>query len=244
MVVGPPAIRRELLHQTVQDRIKQFILERGFRAGDLLPAEADLARALGVSRPSLREAMKALQLLGVVETRHGAGTFVGRFSLEPLVEGLTFRILMDRPRAVQTVRDLLEIRMVLESTLIRRIADSHTPDQIEELQRLVGRMEERAARGETFPEEDRAFHEALYRPLGNQMVVSLLQAFWDVIALVRHELGFEFVAPMVTAADHRRLVDAIAAGDGDAAAAAMVRHFHGIQQRLPEPEAAAGAGAT
>ncbi|MGH2560532.1 MAG: FadR/GntR family transcriptional regulator [Thermomicrobiales bacterium] len=241
MVAGPAAIQRELLHQTVQDRIKAFVLERGFRAGELLPAEADLARALGISRPSLREAMKALQILGVVETRHGAGTFVGHFSLEPLVESLTFRILMDRSRTVQTVRELLEIRLVLESTLVQRIAALHTLEQVAELRDLLSRMEDRAGRGETFPEEDRAFHEALYRPLANQMVVSLLQAFWDVIALVHHELGFESVPPGVTAADHRRILDAIAAGDGAAASVAMAAHFHGIQQRLPEPLAADGA---
>ncbi|MGH2533426.1 MAG: FadR/GntR family transcriptional regulator [Thermomicrobiales bacterium] len=235
MVAGPPAIRRELLHQTVQDRIKQFILERGFRAGDLLPAEAELARALGVSRPSLREAMRALQILGVIETRHGAGTFVGHFSLDPLVASLTFRILMDRSRTVQTVRELLEIRLVLESALVQRIAASPTPEQVVELRELLARMEDRAARNESFPEEDRAFHEALYRPLANRMVASLLQAFWDVIALVRHELGFEFVPPAATAADHRRILEAIEAGDATAAASAMVDHFHGIQQRLPEP---------
>jgi DNA-binding FadR family transcriptional regulator len=235
MVAGPPAIRREQLHQTVQDRIKQFILESGLCAGDVLPAEADLARALGVSRPSLREAMRALQILGVVETRHGAGTYVGHFSLDPLVEGLTFRILMDHRRTVQTVRELLEIRMLLESNLVQRVAASHTRAQVEELHSLVVRMEARAQRGEVFPEEDRAFHEALYRPLDNQMVVSLMQAFWDVVALVRHQLGFEFVSPAVTAADHRRIVEAIVAGNGDAAADAMVAHFQGIQQRLLEP---------
>lgn len=101
---APPVIRREALHQTVQDRIKRFIIERGYRPGDPLPAEAELARALGVSRPSLREAIKALQILGVVETRHGAGTFVGRFSFSPMVDGLIFRIRSDLGRDVQTIR--------------------------------------------------------------------------------------------------------------------------------------------
>jgi DNA-binding FadR family transcriptional regulator len=244
MDVAPPtAIRREALHQTVQDRIKRFIIERGFRPGDPLPAEAELARALGVSRPSLREAMKALQILGVVETRHGAGTFVGRFSFSPMVDGLIFRIRSDLGRDLQTVHDLLEIRMTLENALVARVASSPNPDHLAELRGIVERMERMAARDVEFFEEDRLFHEALYRPLGNALLVRLIQAFWEILSRVRAELPFVPVPPTTTAADHRRIVAALEAGDPTAATAAMTGHFHGILRRIqqPSPEAARGA---
>jgi DNA-binding FadR family transcriptional regulator len=236
MDIAPPAaIRREALYQTVQDRIKRYIIERGFRPGDPLPAEAELARALGVSRPSLREAMKALQILGVVETRHGAGTFVGRFSFSPMVDGLIFRIRSDLGRDLQTVHDLLEIRMTLENALVTRIAAAPTPEHLAELRGIVERMEIKAAQGEEFFEEDRLFHEALYRPLGNALLVRLIQAFWEIHTRVRSELPFDPVPPSTTAADHRRIVAALEAGDSVAATAAMTDHFTGLLRRFKQP---------
>jgi DNA-binding FadR family transcriptional regulator len=235
MVLDSPPLRGDALHQRIQDRITRFIIERGFRPGDPLPAEADLARTLGISRPSLREAMKALQTLGVIEARHGSGTYVGRFSLDPLVDGLAFRIRIDLNQNVQTIRELLEIRLVLESSLVARVAAVRTPEQIAQLEALVARMERRGAVGEEFPEDDRVFHEVLYRPLGNSLVVTLLQAFWRVLARVRTDLNLSPADPAVTAADHRRILDAIVAGDGAAASEAMTIHFNGIQSRIQEP---------
>lgn len=236
------AIPREALSDMVRDRITRFIIERGYRPGDLLPAEPELARALGISRSSLREAMKVLQTLGVVETVHGRGTFVGRFSFNPLVDGLAFGIRIDVHQNIQTVRELLEIRMILESALVQRLAGSCTPEHLAELAAIVDRMDERAELGQEFPDEDRAFHEALYRPLGNALVVQLLQAFWDVIMLVRDELSFEEVPPVVTASNHRRILKALAAGDGAGAAAAMIAHFDGVQRRLRDPAHASADG--
>lgn len=235
VVLDGPSLRSDALHQRIQDRITRFIIERGYRPGDPLPAEADLARTLGISRPSLREAMKALQTLGVIEARHGSGTYVGRFSLDPLVDGLAFRIRIDLNQNVQTIRELLEIRLVLESSLVARVATERTPEQIAILEALVATMERRGATGEEFPEDDRVFHEVLYRPLGNSLVVTLLQAFWQVLARVRTDLNLFPADPAVTAADHRRILDAIVAGDGAAASAAMTIHFNGIQSRIQEP---------
>lgn len=235
MVLDSPSLRGNALHQRIQDRITRFIIERGYRPGDPLPAEADLARTLGISRPSLREAMKALQTLGVIEARHGSGTYVGRFSFDPIIDGLAFRIRIDLNQNVQTIRELLEIRLVLERDLIARVAAVRTEEQIAQLESLVARMEARGAAGEEFPEDDRVFHEVLYRPLGNTLVVTLLQAFWQVLARVRADLNLAPADPAVTAADHRRIVDAIVAGNGAAASEAMTIHFNGIQSRIQEP---------
>lgn len=240
-MLDSPPLRGEALHQRIQDRITRFIIERGYRPGDPLPAEADLARTLGISRPSLREAMKALQTLGVIEARHGSGTYVGHFTFDPIVDGLAFRIRIELTQNVQTIRELMEIRLVLESSLVARVAAVRTPKQIAELEILVHDMERRGAAGQEFPEDDRVFHEVLYRPLGNGLVVTLLGAFWQVLARVRADLNLAPVDPAVTAADHRRILDALVAGDGPAASAAMTIHFDGIQRRIQEPIPKRGA---
>src|SRR5699024_5539870 len=105
------SLNRSILHQSTQDRVKAYILDNGLRAGDALPAGSELARVLGVSRPSLRESIRVLQTLGVIKSRHGRGTFVGRFSLAPLVDGLSFSIrVSDAPEAARGIREMLEIR--------------------------------------------------------------------------------------------------------------------------------------
>ena len=76
------------------DAIKQHIIDSGLGPGDLMPTETELCEALGVSRSSVREAIRTLGSLDIVEVRHGHGTFVGRMSLDPLVNGMVFRLSM------------------------------------------------------------------------------------------------------------------------------------------------------
>jgi DNA-binding FadR family transcriptional regulator len=234
------SLRREALHLAIQDRLKRFIIERGFQPGDPLPAEAELAHNLGISRPSLREAMKALQTLGVVDIRHGSGTYVGRFTLTPLMDSLAFSIRIDLGRNISTVRELLEIREILERELVARAADTVTPEQLAALNGIVDQMAKRGARGEMFTEEDRAFHERLYQPLGNPMVVQLLHAFWEVFFAVRDDLPGMQADLIATADGHRAIVAALARRDRAAASAAMTAHFEGIQHRLSAPIATTG----
>ncbi len=239
-----PPLPRAALHQAIQDRIKRFIIDHEYQPGDLMPSETELMRTLGISRGSLREAMKALQTLGVIETRHGHGTYVGRFSLDHLVDGLTFRIRSERDQSLHAVRELLELREILESSLVARVARRLSDDDFLTLNDLVSQMEARGARGEMFSYEDRAFHRALYRPLNNTLVVQLLEAFWDIFYVVRVELPGTAPHPELTARHHRQILEALMAGDAVAASTAMTEHFTGIQRWIGESDAAvASAGA-
>ena len=132
------ASRREALHDTIQHRIERYIIDSGSSPGDSLPPQQELAKALGISVPSLREAMKSLQAIGVIEVRHGSGTYVGRFSLDPLVDGLTFRIRLEAGENMRTMIELLEIRMVLESAYVRQVAECASIELIAELIRDRG----------------------------------------------------------------------------------------------------------
>lgn len=230
-VDGKP--RRKLLHQSIQDEVKQYIIDREYKAGDPLPPEADLARELGISRPSLREAIRVLQTLGVVETRHGTGTFVGHFSLTPLVDGLVFNIrIRDHESAAQIIRELLQIREILECSLVVEVARDISPETIEELDTLVQRMGERAARQEQFSEEDRMFHHALYHQMGNPLIVQLIHAFWDVFDQLRDDLPGIIGDLSNIVQSHQRIVDALRQRDGAAAATAMTEHFEDIRSRV------------
>jgi DNA-binding FadR family transcriptional regulator len=226
--------RREALHDTVQARIERFIIDSGSKPGDPLPSQQELARALGISMPSLREAMKSLEALGVIEVRHGAGTFVGRFSLDAMVDGLAFRIRLEAGENRRTVSELLEIRMILEQSYIRRVTTEATDAQIAGLYALVDAMDAKAASGLEFAEEDWRFHELLYRPVNNAVLTTLVRAFWQVVDLVKPDLDVAPGSVEVTAREHRAIVDAIAAHDPERASAAIAGHFAGIRSRVKQ----------
>lgn len=219
----------------VQRAVKQLILERGLTAGDPLPTEFELVQELGISRNSLREALKALQAVGIVEIRHGFGMSVGRMSLGALVDELTFHGRMSHQAGQSDLAHLVEIRAVLERGLIEEIVD-RVPDRIPaELDTVMDRMEAEARAGQVTPETDRRFHELLYEPLANPLVNRLLGAFWEVYAELRDDLRPVHQEASAVAARHRQIYDAVRARDRQAASDAMRRHFDGIRQRLRLP---------
>ena len=227
--------------RTVQDQIKQLILDRHLRSGEPLPTEAELIDALGVSRNSIREALKALQALDIVEIRHGYGTYVGRGSLDPLTDGLTFRALQALRDDLQGIRELLDVRETLEAGLIRRSVTMMADADIEALDRVVGNMERHAREGSHFPDQDKRFHELLYLPLGNTLVVQLLHAFWDVFHRVSPKLPGSESDPTSVAHWHRSIVQALWERDANRTEDALREHFREINLRVSRAASANGA---
>lgn len=223
-----PAAAPPLLYRSVQERIKRYILEHDLQAGDPLPPETHLARILGVSRSSVREAVKALESLGVLETRPGKGLFVRPFSLDPILDNLAYSLLFDR----DSVTELLDVREQLEVGLLPQAMRALSPGQLALLRSLVRRMQEKAARGEPFPEEDRFFHRTLSEATGNRLLVKLLDVFWIVFMRLRDRTVRVDPAPQRTWANHQRILAAIEAGDVAAAQQAMAAHFSDLHRRL------------
>ena len=223
-----PLTRQRLLYQSVQDALRAFILDNKLRAGDPLPTETDFARQLGVSRNSVREAVKAMESLGILETRRGSGLFVRAFSFDPLLENLSYGLLFD----LRELAELLEIRRVLETGLIGAAMQAMSPAARADLNAVVTAMGERARRGESFPEEDRRFHQVLFAPLGNQTLLKLLDVFWLTFSEAsRHvDLLNPYVVP--TYQDHAAIAAAVAAGDVEEARAALDHHYAGLTDRL------------
>ncbi|GAA2353956.1 FadR/GntR family transcriptional regulator [Nonomuraea africana] len=217
----------------VQQAVKELIVSRRLAAGDPLPTETELMEELGASRNSVREALKALQAVGIVDIRHGFGMFVGRMSLNGLVDELAFhsRIRMhdDGPRQLG---HLVEIREVLEAGLVERLIDLGDAADLSPVAEVMARMSAEAEVGVISPETDRLFHDVLYRPLGNPLVGQLLGAFWEVYHQLRDHLGTPDESPADLARRHRDIYTAVAARDRAAAVAAVHAHFEGVRNRL------------
>ncbi|MEU0568321.1 FadR/GntR family transcriptional regulator [Nonomuraea sp. NPDC005983] len=215
-----------------QEGVKELILRRGLVAGDPLPTESELMEELGISRNSVREALKALQAVGIVDIRHGFGMFVGRMSLAGLVDELAFHSRITLQGGVNHLAHLTEIRELLESSLVQRLIDLGDEADLSPAAEVIARMEAEAQLGQVSPEIDRLFHDLLYRPVGNPLVSQLLGAFWDVFDQLRDHLGAPDESPADVARRHRDILDAVTAGDRTAAIKAVYAHFNGVRNRL------------
>ena len=233
--------RAEPLHKSVQDAIRQYIRDHNLQAGDPMASELELARRLGVSRNSVREAVKSLQSLGVLESRHGSGLFVRAFSWDPLLDNLAYDLMRD----MRALAELLDIRRILELGMVGQAVRRLNEAQRAELTALLERMKARAALGEGFPEEDREFHRTLYRELGNVTFLRLLDIFWLAFRrAAESETDLVDVDPQVTYEGHLRIFEAAEAGDEDETYRALEDHYRAIHQRFlnrlsdPDPEEA------
>jgi DNA-binding FadR family transcriptional regulator len=217
----------------LQERIKKLIVDQRLPSGAPLPTEPELMAYLGASRNSVREALKALQAMGIVEIRHGFGTYVGPMSLAPMIEGLAFRTVAGHYRGEDSLLQLLELREAVETGLVSRLAGRVPDADLGELEALVVRMEQQAAQGGAgLAETDRAFHATLYRGLANALLSEVLEAFWDAFHRVHRDLGGEPQDPRITCRQHREILDAVRSGDSMRAEGAMRKHFGNIRGRL------------
>ena len=216
---------------SVQDQVVDLIVELDLDPGDALPPEPELMRTLGVSRNSVREALKGLQALGIVDIRHGYGTYVGTAQLRSMAPGLLFRsrlaVRREDPRAL---RDIVEVRALLESGLIRRSALELTGD---DLDRLRDELHALDADGDTGRAgHDRRFHELLYEPLGNDLVLQLIALFWDVYRQLEYGVGKPRTDHEQVVRQHRHVLEALRSRDPDAAAATIADHFADVTARI------------
>jgi DNA-binding FadR family transcriptional regulator len=227
------------LSQTAQQAIRAYIEQNRLRGGDPLPPEGRLAQELGVSRASVREAVKGLESLGILEARPGVGIFVRSFSFDPILDNLAYGVGADG----NSVAELLYVRKQLEAGAIEDVAAGVTPAQLRVLRSIVDRMGERAAQGQSFPEEDRFFHRTLFTGLERPLLLKLLDVFWEVYRRLRDGTPLaETVDPVRSWESHRRIVEALESGDGAVARAAVLTHFAGLEARLQDTRWRTGDG--
>jgi GntR family transcriptional repressor for pyruvate dehydrogenase complex len=174
----------------------------------------------------LRDAIRALELMGLVEPRQGEGTIVREPSSEALINPLAAVLL----REGGMVSELLEFRLMIEPTLARRAATNASAEDLDRMEDILRRQKELVDRGELAIEEDSEFHYAIANAARNSVVLKVLDMFMDLLRESReHSLQVEGRLKM-SLAGHREILAAIKHRDGAGAETAMRRHIQDIEQ--------------
>jgi GntR family transcriptional regulator, transcriptional repressor for pyruvate dehydrogenase complex len=230
-------IPRSTLPEEVANRLLALIGEQHLGPGSRLPAERNLAEMMDVSRPVVREALRALALMRVVDIRQGAGTFVTSLEPRQLIAHLDFAFAKDSVALAQ----LLEARRVVEAGNVRLAAGRITDGEIAALDALVASLAGSIDDAARFGELDIALHEAVCAAAGN----FLLSQFMSIVSTLgkasRERTGGLRRVREASLEDHRRIVDALRAHDPNAAERAMLDHLDHVQQGL-RPESPAEGG--
>jgi DNA-binding FadR family transcriptional regulator len=225
------AVESSRLYRQIADQLRGLIAAGEFGAGTRLPAERDLARQLGVSRPSVREAVIALEVEGWVEVRTGSGIYV-----QPPAERQAGR----RAPAAGAARteadatgwgplELLRARQLVEGEVAALAARHARKQQVETIGGALARMQDDAAAGRAPRAGDEAFHTAIAQACGNEVLGDTVRGYWQS----RHRpiaarLGDHFDNPAswnAALAEHRQVFEAIRVRDPQAARAAMQHHL-------------------
>ena len=207
------------LYRQIADQLAQLIASGEFAVGSRLPAERELAASLGVSRTSVREAIISLEMSGFVEVRVGTGIFV---SPRPEIAARQSRDAGPGPF------ELLAARKLVEGEIAALAASAATEEDAAALRESVARL---AARIDDFPAreaEDRDFHLRLAKATGNSSLELVVEGLWDQRAELWGRLQRHFHTKDLadrTIRDHAAIASAVAAGNADAARAAMHRHI-------------------
>lgn len=216
----------------LQSDIMDLILDSRLQAGSPLPTEAELCAALGVGRNTLRESLKVLQALGVVEIRHGYGMFVAPTNFDALTAGLSFRGRLSLRQQGKEALELVDVRQTLESGLIGQAMALMTAEHLAAIEATVQEMESLADQGKALAAVDSEFHRQLFAPLGNDLLTHLMSVFWDVYSRIHAEAGMEAASLHKTAQMHREIFDAVSSGDQALASDRLKSHFDGIREAI------------
>jgi len=217
--------------QVVVERLKEYILAEGLQAGDRLPTEETLAQQLGVSRSAIREALRALEALGILTAKQGSGRYVNKFSFQPILDTLGYSILFD----LHTFEELLEVRQKLEVGFLEEAMRHLTPDILAQLRKITGAMEEQARSATSdvaFMDLDMQFHMTLYSPLHNALLLKLLDVFWTVQKRLRAHVLQSPETRLAVVHQHEAIIDALENKDVTLAKERLETHFAGVRAWL------------
>jgi GntR family transcriptional regulator, transcriptional repressor for pyruvate dehydrogenase complex len=226
-------IRPKKISEEIVEQIKVLIAQGQIHPGERIPSERDLGRMLGVSRPSVREAIMALEAMGLLESRQGGGTYVRSLTETSLSDPLTSMV-EGNPGLLQA---LVEVRMGMESWSAFLAARRITDAEVEELRSLLAEMEKQSQRGGWDSAVDARFHYSIASATHNTIQLHILDTIRGLfhatieVALTEFYRREGFLEALL--AQHRHIFEAIRDRNPEGARRAMTEHLEFVQEKLP-----------
>src|ERR1700735_1204544 len=218
-------VRRNKVYEEAAKQIERLILKK-LKPGAKLPSERELAETLQVSRSSIRDAIRGLELLGLVEPRQGAGTIVRERSTDSVANPFASAL----KRRQNLVTELLDFRKMLEPPLAARAAANASVDEISEMEEILQRQEKTQGQGDPAIAEDAEFHYSIALASGNSVVLKVIDTLMDLLRDTREQSLQVEGRAQKSLAGHRRILAAIKRHDAEAAKSAMRRHIEDVEE--------------
>lgn len=220
------AVRKTRVFEGVAQQLQRLIVEGALKPGERLPPERELCARLGVSRGSLRDAIRMLELAGLVVPRQGEGTVVADLSPETVAAPIASMLVRKR----ELIAELLDVRRMIEPALAARAAERATPEDVARLEDVLRRQEEKVQRGEPTIGEDGEFHYQLALAARNGVVRSVLDVLMQLLRETRARSLQTPGRPRRSLEGHQRILEAIRRRDPGAAEEAVRRHLEEVEQ--------------
>lgn len=222
-------VKKERISRQVFDQLKEQIFRGVWPSGSKLPSENELAKQLHVSRISVRAALQMLSALGIIETRHGEGTYVRELSGD-----LYFNVLFSQLALSKTnVFEVLEYRKIMDPGAVKLATERATAEDLKELENVYLQMEENTSDYRTFAHADMEFHLTLAKATKNPIFVKVNSIIRDIL-----DASMEGIVRALGIKDglyyHRAILEAIRARDANKAEALMREHVQRTIERLKE----------
>lgn len=219
-------LKSKKLYLQVYDEVRLYIVKNNLKPGDKIPTEMELSQALGVSRNVLREAIKTLEILGVVSSKAGVGMVVNAFSPSSLSTCMFLNLLEDKG---DLLKQSQEVRKILELGFAQQCFDSITDDQLDRMQACVKAMET-FEEYKDFYDSDSYFHKCMYENLDNKMLVAFLDSAWECDRSFRSKIVDD---KALRIKKHKDIYTALRTRDYDAFLKSLIFHFSYKYKSMP-----------
>jgi GntR family transcriptional repressor for pyruvate dehydrogenase complex len=223
------AVRRSSVVTDAVEQVKSLIAAGTLQPGQQLPAERTLSELLGLSRPAVREAVNALAAIGLLDKRHGSGTYVTDLSAEVLAQPLAF--LLDKNH--KALHDLFEVRFALESQAASAAAVRCDDSLIAALDDVRDQLEASFDDVRAFVAADMAFHRLIHEASGNVVLLSLMASLTAMGKSSRMLTARDPAVRRSTIGEHDTILEALRARDPEQASSAMRTHLRHVLDHLP-----------
>ena len=224
-------VKKIRLYESIVQQIQHLILSGNLKSGERLPPERELAEQLNVSRTSIREALRALEMMGFLVSRvgTGGGTYVREISLDSIISPFSQVLL----RNDEFIVELLELRLFLEIEVARLAALRRTEETLTAMETAIDRMAKDIEEGGTGLNGDNDFHRAIASAANNRVIQLLQNMCGDLLEVEREEHLKNDIRESVRALDqHKKILSAIRKNDDEKAGQIMSRHIHKISKYI------------